>query len=506
MRPKSKYGRRSSEAGFSLVELLVTVVIMAEILVGVAILFDSSNRLARSQSHLAELQQSLRVGQSEIVRFARMAGIGGLPITRLNFQNSPPFPVPEPNASPPNYDLLGAFPRSGYAVAVLNNVAAGTTFTNTVTGATAEVLAGSDVLILRGVFTTPLYYFDPPLDISSWLDTLPVDDKDVVISNRVRTVSEVWEDYPQDIDALGERLTAALGADPLHQKVALILRDTLNPNAYAIMEFDPDTAVMDLNPAQCAAPSPPYPDETCFRSMSFKLHLNETAEPGLSYGKLTSGTGLQPGSGGMTLTLPAGSDPPSTDPFPVELPTTIGSIGLLEEYRFFVRVEHEVPGDSSTRLTPVLSRASFLPGTAEMIDRVDIADNVIDLQIAVGADADLPGTGGYGNLTENTSGVYAADEILFNETGDTDGLTGDYTAPPGDAVNWYDPTLEFHFLRINTLVQSRFPDNRHLAPGLGNIEDYNRGATVTLGSTRYNDEIRYHRRWLQTVVELRNLL
>ena len=48
---------------------------MAEILVGVAILFDSSNRLARAQTHVAELQQSLRVGQSEIVRYANSATV-----------------------------------------------------------------------------------------------------------------------------------------------------------------------------------------------------------------------------------------------------------------------------------------------------------------------------------------------------------------------------------------------------------------------------------------------
>ena len=96
------------------------------------------------------------------------------------------------------------------------------------------------------------------------------------------------------------------------------------------------------------------------------------------------------------------------------------SIGLLEEYRFFVRAEYEVPGDTDTRLTPVLSRASFLPGTTTRIDRVDIADNVIDLQIAVGIDTDLPGTAGYGEIAENTLASWAADEVLFNEAGDAD--------------------------------------------------------------------------------------
>ena len=67
---------------------------------------------------------------------------------------------------------------------------------------------------------------------------------------------------------------------------------------------------------------------------------------------------------------------------------------------------------------------------------------------------------------------------LFNAVGDTKG-DGNYTSPlgttAGTAETWYDPDLEFHFLRINTLVQSRFPDTNHRAPDIGLIEDYNRG-------------------------------
>ena len=495
-------------AGFSLVELLVTIVIMAEILIGVAILFDSSNRLARSQTHLAELQQSLRVGQSEIVRYVRMAGIGGLPITRLN------LPA-DPDGSNPTYDLLGAFPRSGYAVSVLNNVDEDNIVkvVDPSSSATAdgEVLAGSDVLVLRGVLTTPLYYFDPPIDISSWITdglTNPGVDQLVIIPEKVRIVGEDWEDYPQDLDALSERLLAAKARAAVDQRpVAMLVRDTLTPNAYAVMEFDhANTTTTMLDPdTPCAS----IPDTATYvpNCIQFYLRLDVDQTPGEEYGDLSTGTILEDGA--VTVEL---------EPAPalreVEFPSSIGSIGLLEEYRFFVREEYEVPGVDTTRLTPVLSRARFLPGTDVQLDRVDIADNVIDLQIAIGADSQLPGNTGYGVIGEvgaddvpdsDTDG-YLQDEILFNAVLDTDTSTGDYSQPPGDAETWYDPVLEYHFLRINTLVQSRFPDPRHLAPGIGDIEDYNRGATVTLGTNRFNDDIRYHRRWLRTVVELRNLL
>ena len=149
----------SRQAGFSLVELLVTVVILAEVLVGLLIIFDSSSRLARAQTHLAEVQQSLRVGQSEVVRLTRQVGLGGLPITRVN------LPDGQPDDSVPVYNLEGTFPRSGYAVSVLNNVPEGTIVEQTddmpIEAGTDEVLPGSDVLILRGVFSTPVYYLDP---------------------------------------------------------------------------------------------------------------------------------------------------------------------------------------------------------------------------------------------------------------------------------------------------------------------------------------------------------
>lgn len=524
-RPRRLLPPDSRQAGFSLIELLVSVVIMAEILVGVAILFDSSNRLARSQTHVAELQQSLRVGQSEVVRFARMAGIGGLPITRLQF-----LPHPGEPQDPPNYDLVGAFPRESYALAVMNNVAAGTTFSSS-SPDTVELLEGSDVLILRGVFTTPLYYLDPPLNLEQlWGDPLAfplaVDDQPVTISNRVRDAGQYWEDYPQNIDALGARLVDALGSTTgLHKKVALILRDTLNPNHYVVVELDEgsDTGPMGLTPAACGGTSPGFPDETCLRSITFDLHLNLTAgSPGEAYAKLSTGTNLL--QGGIDLPLPAAADPPAAPPAPpVQVPTTIGSIGLLEEYRFFIRLENEVPGDAATRLTPVLTRARFLPGTDEMIDRVDIADNVIDLQLAIGADANSKDHPGYGLVLDNGN---KEDEVLFNSEDDTkagnsyqppdgvDEVATPVAHPPdaGAAVSWYDPQVEFHFLRINTLVQSRVPDTKIQAPALSPIEDHDRGPTITinagppLGTRTYNDETEYHRRWLQTVVELRNLL
>ncbi len=487
------------EGGFSLVELLVTVIILAEVLVGLLIIFDSSSRLARAQTHVAELQQSLRVGQSELTRYARMTGLGGLPITPLNAEARTRY---------------GTFPEAGPAVSVFNNVAEKTIVQLLDPSAPDNdddvILPGSDVMILRGVFSTPMFYLDPPLKIDGDWVSNPGDATNefsgtVVLPARSRISGRSWWDYPQEISELADRLNdARTDQVPL----ALLLRDTLNPNAYVVAAFDhATTTVADLTPSQCpnVEVHADLPAEHVPQCIQFNIVLDPdedtTIGPGQAYADLTAGTGLD--SGSQELIVDAG------DSFNVSLPTDVGSVGLLEEYRLYVRAEWEVPGSVNTRLTPVLARAEFLPGTNTQIDRVDVADNILDLQIAIGADADSVGATGHGEINEDGG---ALDEVLFNSVDDTqsDGSIDPSARAGGstDSRQWTDPDLQYHFLRINTLVQARFPDLKHRAPQLDFIEDYDRGATFQVEGVEhtFNDEIQYRRRWLQTVVELRNLI
>lgn len=111
------------EAGFTLIELLVSLAVTAVLILGVLATFDLSSRMNRVQMSVADLQQSMRVAQNEVVRMARMAGRGGLPANQ--------------------------------AVVLTNNVASGTKL---VTAETAtEVLEGTDIIRVRGVITGSLY-------------------------------------------------------------------------------------------------------------------------------------------------------------------------------------------------------------------------------------------------------------------------------------------------------------------------------------------------------------
>src|SRR3990172_2039961 len=75
---RPRRSRRPSEAGFSLLQLMVALLVLTQILVAVLVLFDSLNRTSRVQTQVADMQQSLRIAQYDVLRLLRMAGRGGL--------------------------------------------------------------------------------------------------------------------------------------------------------------------------------------------------------------------------------------------------------------------------------------------------------------------------------------------------------------------------------------------------------------------------------------------
>lgn len=484
--------------GFSLIEVLITLLIFSTITVGLLVVFDNSSRLARSQTQLAAMQQNQRIGQSEIVRYAKMAGLGGLPLSRIQLTED------QMTESARRYRDFGMFPR-GYAIEVINSVPEDRkidSLTADAGGSDDVVLTGSDVLIVRGVFSTPIYYMEPPKVISNGVGCNPAaptspivlclagDNRSLrgvmTIGGKIRVSGKHFQDFPQDIEVLSARLKTAYDAS---RPEAFILRDTLNPNAYVVAAFDHaavnDEAELDL--FKCTDTGLPVNDDANPNCLSFPLKIVRGDAVEEKYADVMSGTGLATGSG-FTLLAASPGESPDKD---VEIPSRIGSIGLLEEYRFYVSDD----GDRK-----VLKRARFLPGTETLVEKVVVADNVIDLQLAVGGDADDFGDDPeYGRITDEGSDT---DEVLFNAAGDYSGSPENptYGVPPNPEIDvWYDPAIEFHFLRVNTVVQADSRDTRFQAPELTFIEDYLR--------TDYNsqEQRQFQRRWLQTIVELRNL-
>jgi len=70
--------RARRERGLTLIETLITMAVLIAVMVGLYALLDSSNKLAKQETNVAEAQQSVRIGVSEVTRVVRQGRVGGL--------------------------------------------------------------------------------------------------------------------------------------------------------------------------------------------------------------------------------------------------------------------------------------------------------------------------------------------------------------------------------------------------------------------------------------------
>ena len=415
----------SRQRGFTLIEVSVSLIVTIIVLLGVLALFDFSNRLTRVQTNVSDMQQSLRVAQNDSVRLIRMAGRGGLP--------------------------LGNLP-TGTAVVVANNVADNTHIG--VATATPEIVPGSDVLTVRGVFAAPTYQVKTA-DSTAFTLTPAVTPTKGTVRIDIKTPTGI----PQDLAALKEAVIA-------QRPEALLLVGSQGSDVWTVVELDPSNSVV-TNPNQF----------TIAFKVSGGTHTTD-------YSKFSSaGAGV----------------------FPPELKAA-SFVGLLEEYRFYVRREYAIPGDKTTDLVPKLSRARVYPGTQAAWDgdtnwQVDIADNIFDFQVALGLDT---------AAKDPAAGACAAGTIRSD-----DRHCGIYESADGEMDDWMyngeantNPLLfansNLYYIRISTLARADRRDKDYAAPTLVRVEDnkYNTPQTTVFNS---DEERMYRRRILRTVIDMRNL-
>ena len=413
---------RPAEHGFSLMEVTVSLLLLSFLLVAILMLFDSSNKLARVQTHVADMQQSLRVAQYQIVRNVRMAGRGGLPRG----------PV-----------------AAGIAVNVRDNVPASGANANIAVGdsSSPKVVEGSDVVTIRGVFNTPIYHINPPAaaltlspdDVNPTSGTIKIDNP--IINTAVA----------QDMQPLIDAVDAGLPE-------ALLLVSPLGGTLYAVVQLDPSTS--------------------------------DTSDPDhVVLGFLISG-------GSNTVQYTALNP---TNVFPAEL-RSVAYVGLLEEYRYYVREDFAIPGDTTSEPMPRLSEARFYPGTETAYKgdatelHMDIADNILDLQVAEGIDTNNDQVVSIKDLTPA-----ADDEWLFNYADDdpTDTNTWD------GAATGNSPQLAF--LRITTLARTDRQDFDYVSEPITAIEDHSYNEPATPATNTERTSRRYRRQLLESIVDLRNI-
>lgn len=120
MRPRTQ-----REGGFTLVEVIVTTLVLTVVMVGLYVLLDSSNELAKQETNVAEAQQSVRIGIYELGRVIRQGRVGGLFVA---------------NAILP----------------LANNVSGGTSLRD-VSGTEHFIRSGTDVIGVRGILSGDKY-------------------------------------------------------------------------------------------------------------------------------------------------------------------------------------------------------------------------------------------------------------------------------------------------------------------------------------------------------------
>ncbi len=122
-------------AGFTLLEMLVSVALIAFVMMGLLQMLDGASRVSMVQNDVAQMTETLRFMVDEMVRTVRMAGTGGLPLLA---------------------------PGAGGTLNVLafniqDNVASNGFTVTDGNGKTWSAIPGTDVLTVRGVIDGALF-------------------------------------------------------------------------------------------------------------------------------------------------------------------------------------------------------------------------------------------------------------------------------------------------------------------------------------------------------------
>jgi type II secretory pathway pseudopilin PulG len=431
---------RDRQAGFTLIELSISLVVIIEVLLAVLLLFDFSNKVSRVQSNVADLQQALRTSQSDMDALVRMAGRGGLPFIASGANGGGALAVRK----------VGTSEKIGDATS-------------------PDVVDGTDVLTVRGVFSSPIYQVNAKdtttfvmRDLSGNVTTTP----SAALSGTLTISSTSPTSIPQDLQPLADAVTAKV-----HE--ALLLVSARNPGVYAVVELN-DTSTVTSTTA----------------TLNFIVR-------GGSSGLANSYATLYPG-----ITFPTGM-------------TSVGFAGIVEEHRFYVR--------KSATTAPRLSRARFMPNSNVAYGplgnaansanlSIDVADGVLDLQVALGIDTlnhvpRIPPPGASAEPAGLTS--IDADEVNGYISESADGLNDDWLGnnPADSAAAPVWTGAQLYFVRVNVVARTDRRDNSYEAPVLGRIEDRTYAVNDALNVPKANGGTQrmFRRRILQTIIDVRNL-
>ncbi len=263
--------------GYSLIELIVSLSITIIVLLGLFQIFEKNTEVARTQTQVSDMQQSLRVAQNEMTRMIRMTGRGGLQETARQLGNS---------HCCASFERPGQ--RPGQHLAVAGEPA-------------SAVVEGTDVLSIRGVFTTPIYQInntDPTFFTLYDNSGTPTTNPPSAVSGEIIIRNPSPTGIPQNLQPLEDAINPPDGGPGIPE--ALIIASPIDESIYAVVELDPDNSTVDIPGAQVTVR---------FRSVVAPTPTN-------------MGSSTFPEAGSPVL--------------PTAL-TSVATVGMVEEYRFYVR-------------------------------------------------------------------------------------------------------------------------------------------------------------------------
>ncbi len=344
-----------------------------------------------------------------------------------------------PASLAPSPGFGGHLLPEGAAIAVTNNVPAG----SAIGGAgTPEIVEGTDVLTVRGVLFGSVY--------QSEISTTGF------ANNQITVGALSAMGVVQDIGPLADAVDDAT-SDP----EALILVSPMGSSLYSVVELTGGNVDRDPSSGEVRGVTLSFTRSGGTRQSDYLQLMPDAA-------------------------------------FPAQM-TSAAYVGVLEEYRYYVRKSSIDPSNPASLQTPRLSRARFYPGTqvvhpSNRYAQEDIADNVLDLQIALGIDLDRDG-----QLEEGTdASQLASDEWLFNDENDV-------LDDPNDPRGWvWNSGGRLELLRLTALVRTDRTDVKFIAPPIDRIEDHlwNEPATPPARDVR---DRRFRRRQIRSVIDFRNL-
>lgn len=436
MRPMfQRFSHRSRRAGgFTVIELTISMLVLTVVLLGMLSLFDFTNRLSVVQTNVADMQQSLRIAQQDVVRTVRMAGRGPIPLAQ---------------------------PPAGIAAAVWDQVPNGTRIGG---DGTPLVVPGTDILTVRGIFGSPVYQVNAARD-----DSFEIKKEPGGFSGKVIVEGATPTSIAQNLAALDDAVRSGK-EDPTRPRERLVLVSAQSSDIWVIAALDPVKSTVTATQAELFFTSVPADDPVYFDMSSISPKVTDVEK---------------------------------------DIPT-VAYVGVLEEHRFYVRQIFDTAPNGTQDAASRFSRARVFPGTDRpwrgrgdapgVLDpdhpswSMDVADNIMDLQVALAFDSPRGG----GRMTDDGNDTGDDDRIYESADGTNDDwLFNDNQVV--DPAQWANQQL--YFIRLTTLARTDRRDAGYQSPQLVKLENHD--LTTSRFNNRTDRMFRY--RPLQTIIDMRNL-